>query len=406
MRELGVYSGLSIDSQPNMWDLSSAVYFLNYGYFPSPKGKFCDPLWSCEPSQASSPEEILGEICGRISFKWDEICVPLSGGIDSRILLGFALQNYESTKISTITYGIPGSWDFEIPKKIAKDLDLKSLYVDLTHVNYDDSSVIERVRGVNGRTNLFHMPAPKAINEFIGDRLVWSGIFGDVVAGSAAPRVNIDNFDEAIDTYLSSKRLVASPVCEDYDFSKYFDQASLPNRFNLDYSEALLFFHRLPRFYMPHIFYGDSSFFAPFLCQELIGSILGDNLSQKSRMLAYRKIVDYAHKKTKLFNYPLKNFSGESIYSSDLKKSTSRIIHGIGRKVFKTSHHLNFTNWNATSEILRLKEACTRQKKYVSIEFPELFEILEQAGFFGSLGHDIEAMLNFLSLTAIYREYS
>lgn len=405
MKNLGIYSGKLIENHPVKFDIASAIYFLDYGYFPPSNSKFSNQLWSSGLSNNANPKDILSEICARVS-NWDEICVPLSGGIDSRILLSFALEHYESKKISTITYGTPGSWDFEIPKKIVKDFNLRSLFVDLTHVNYDQSFLNQRVKGVNARTNLFHMPQPDLVDDFIEDRLVWSGIFGDVVAGSAAPKERINDFDRAVNSYLIGKRVVLSPAGKDHNFQHFFDKSTLPDKFNLDYSEALLFFHRLPSYYMPNIFFGNSSFFAPFLCEELIDAILGNNLSQKSRMMEYKKIIDYSNKQTGLFNYPLKNFDGVGIYSNTIKKISSKYTNKVLRKFFKSSKHLNFTNWNAKSEKESLQQEFLIQKDYISTKFPKLFEALEQGNYFRNIHNDFEAMGNLISLALIYRHSS
>ena len=46
--------------------------------------------------------------------------VLLSGGMDSRTILGGLLENLPKYRIIAVTYGIPGAWDFEFAKLITQ----------------------------------------------------------------------------------------------------------------------------------------------------------------------------------------------------------------------------------------------------------------------------------------------
>jgi hypothetical protein len=51
--------------------------------------------------------------------------LPLSGGLDSRAILGGLLENLPKIQIVIATYGIPGAWDFEIAKTITRKYGLQ-----------------------------------------------------------------------------------------------------------------------------------------------------------------------------------------------------------------------------------------------------------------------------------------
>ena len=55
--------------------------------------------------------------------------LPMSGGLDFRAVLGGLLEHIPSSQIVTVTYGIPGTWDFEIAKMISRKFGIQ-------HVGY------------------------------------------------------------------------------------------------------------------------------------------------------------------------------------------------------------------------------------------------------------------------------
>ena len=67
--------------------------------------------------------------------------VPLSGGLDSRIILGGLLKKGLKDSIITITFGTPGTLDYDIGIHIAKQLGIYYEALDLTKVCYDEKSL-------------------------------------------------------------------------------------------------------------------------------------------------------------------------------------------------------------------------------------------------------------------------
>lgn len=63
--------------------------------------------------------------------------VPLSGGWDSRILLGYALEHFPAHQIKTYTFGSQGQLDFEIGKKVARAAGVEHTAFDLEKVSLE-----------------------------------------------------------------------------------------------------------------------------------------------------------------------------------------------------------------------------------------------------------------------------
>jgi len=62
------------------------------------------------------------------------VVVPISGGWDSRILLGAAMERFERSRIKTVSFGVPGQLDFDIGGQIASKFGLEHHAFDLSKV--------------------------------------------------------------------------------------------------------------------------------------------------------------------------------------------------------------------------------------------------------------------------------
>lgn len=123
--------------------LSNKIFdFLHYGYvMPDNIPSFLSELQNhhYEPRKASLPNtiELFDEVFTdsiEMNAGSGYCIVPLSGGWDSRILLGYALERFPASQIKTYTFGTKGQLDFEIGKKIAKQAGVEHISFDLSHI--------------------------------------------------------------------------------------------------------------------------------------------------------------------------------------------------------------------------------------------------------------------------------
>lgn len=61
----------------------------------------------------------------------DQHVLPLSGGLDSRTILAELLERVGTDRIQTVTFGVPGTWDYDIPKRIVRQFDFDGEFVAL-----------------------------------------------------------------------------------------------------------------------------------------------------------------------------------------------------------------------------------------------------------------------------------
>jgi hypothetical protein len=174
----------------NLADLNS---FLKLGYFldyknPRYQLKF-DSIEKDKYEDAGEEELIelgIGLFNNAISKKYkknQKNVVPLSGGLDSRAILGSLLHHTEASNIKTYTFGTPGTYDYEIGKQIAQKLGTNHISLDLTKEKYIMDDLLEMSKRVNHQTVLFHHPPVSHLDNLIGDSIVWSGAIIDVFFG-------------------------------------------------------------------------------------------------------------------------------------------------------------------------------------------------------------------------------
>jgi hypothetical protein len=122
---------------------------------------------------------VAAEIAGA-----ERLVLPLSGGIDSRFLLAFALSLIRAECVTTITFGHPSSLDFRIGTALARKLGVPSvaLPMDERPVNV---LLAENFDSAEGMYSAWPDYPVRPYREALPDQsLVLSGYIGDFVFGS------------------------------------------------------------------------------------------------------------------------------------------------------------------------------------------------------------------------------
>jgi len=300
-------------------------FFLTYGYFPKKAIQTIQfDNYSFEYENFSIDE--LGQEASRLFhenisdlYKSNERhLVPLSGGFDSRGILATLLKFTEAKNIYSYSFGAQNTLDYEIGRNLAQSLGINHISFDLQSYDYSLDDLLYQSSSVNKQTFLFHNPPLQVVDTLFGGFHIWSGIVGDIVAGSAIPKNPSKTMKEAIYNYLKTKKyckdslLNSGQEFDDFIFFKSFDQST-----KLSLDEKLLFTERYENSYKPHVCPGKQLYLEPF-----INSKFTDFMFNSPRELHDDFSIYYAmlnHIDSKLFNYPSKKKMGLSINSSEFK---------------------------------------------------------------------------------------
>ncbi|MBL8062680.1 MAG: 7-cyano-7-deazaguanine synthase [Anaerolineales bacterium] len=130
--------------------------------------------------------------------------VLLSGGMDSRAILGGLLDNLPKSRIIAATYGIPGSWDWEIAKAIAKKNGIHHELFDISNDRWNVDQLVAAAVRLKHPVSVHQSYVRQKVNNHFGINCVyWSGLAGDSLAGSDLPKIPSRNKREAIRRHIN-----------------------------------------------------------------------------------------------------------------------------------------------------------------------------------------------------------
>jgi hypothetical protein len=187
---------------------------------------------------------IWKRIGNTIASSSDNLLVPISGGLDSRLILSSIRQASSNREISTFTFGPRGSFDYEYGALVAKHYETKHVSYDLSDYNLSQH-IIDNRRFIKNPTNILYMPPLCVINrDFPPDKFTMiSGFMGDPSVGSHYPHrhgsdglnyvfskettdgVNpasvsgFENFENTLRGYMRSSQLESALDIEKWDIA-------------------------------------------------------------------------------------------------------------------------------------------------------------------------------------------
>ena len=281
--------------------------------------------------------------------------VPLSGGLDSRAILANLIENFDTSKIITVTFGLPGSPDYETAKSIAKKTGLRWAGIDLSpgKMKWNTDMLINTAKQSERPTRLFDSAINHTIQlKFGKDSVYWSGFMGDSL-GRVIPDYKM------IKSWEAGKSAFIQKNCHCKNFSlsttDYHPEMQLPDQpltstERLDYYSQLNYCIRqqclTKHIYSPKGY--DIRY--PFLNPKWIAFFLSVPRNHRYHQSLYRKILCFSY--PHLFNrwnspkkdsHRLKVLIGKrykKIYNKCLKI-------GIPNYFLNTpSHNVNYIDWN------------------------------------------------------------
>lgn len=132
--------------------------------------------------------------------------LPLSAGLDSRAVLA-GLVDQGASQLRTVTYGVPGSFDYEIAPQVSRQACTPNDRIDLSGVTVD----IDRIDAIPhepGRMSfLMDMYFNRVISDRYGSEYTYlSGYIGDVLAGKNLGGDTSADWHEARQRFASRNR--------------------------------------------------------------------------------------------------------------------------------------------------------------------------------------------------------
>lgn len=238
--------------------------------------------------------------------------LPLSGGLDSRVLLGGLLENLDSSQILAVTFGTPGTLDFDIGRLVARACSVRSEAVDLTSEDWSWSmSGLQQCAAACTRPGwVFDRYVMGEILTRTGPLAAyWSG-FGAPLTGGHCSGAGPDTWAEAVSSFAEIERFAKSVSLTPPEYDPTADLPSQPlvDRSVLRYDEQLFFATRMwdcTRYSnMPDGY----RWCAPFLDAQMVDFMFSCPPAWRADRMLYKEIVQEAY--PRLSSLPTKTNSG------------------------------------------------------------------------------------------------
>lgn len=337
--------------------------FLSLGYFldyKNPNISFdLSGIPELKQQMSQFSEEELLEECKKRWYKTFENLyqkgdhlVPLSGGLDSRAILATLLEFVEADKISTYTFGTPGTYDYEIGKLVAKKAGTNHRQYSFNEYVFTTDKEIEVSKRIDHQTFLFHHPPIEELDRLYKNHFVWSGFILDFVAGSYLPKKNQEDIENAKTiTYIKDKYVKSSDLTSP-EF-KGTPQYDIPLRLlsnkSMSYEEQITINNRILKNSYPHILYKGFNYKLPVLFKDFFEFFfaLQDNHRRNETFYINYLINEYPS----LFSIPVKSNYGLCLNASDLQifiKKIQNRLYSYSKKILPAliHPHTNYLDFN------------------------------------------------------------
>lgn len=317
--------------------------FLHYGYVPhSVTGRIeevaCKPYVSKSASQQED-DELSSLVAAGVdvlrraiteTLARSEPCshvVPLSGGLDSRAILGGLLEDLDARRIQVITFGTPGTWDYEIGQVVARTAGVRCETIDLTSSvwKWDADKLVATAAQAESPIWVFDAYVNRAIPERFGPSSVyWSGFMGDPLAGSHLLKEDSRSWEQASTRFIERNCFCRSMLLTPATFraEKCLPAKPLADSNTLTYDEQLDFTIRQQCLIRHIVLPTAYDYRTPFLHPAWVGFILSVPRRYREKQSLYEEILKAAY--PRLFSLPTKNGFGLPLAAPRWRRSLRR----------------------------------------------------------------------------------
>jgi len=218
--------------------------------------------------------------------------VPLSGGIDSRTVLAFLLRFTDSSNIASYTFGIPGSYDYEIGKLVADKLGIKHKAYSLKDYEFTLDKEIDFAERTLNQIVLFqHAPVDEIVKSF-GDAVFWAGFMGGRAPGSYVSKAGSENIEQAKKYFFHNSTFVRSTDLVNVKEHKLYSLLEMPDeKVPLSIDEQIDFLNRQLKYIFLSVSWQGVQWKTPYTYKSLFDFWLSvpDQLRKGTKL--YTKII-------------------------------------------------------------------------------------------------------------------
>lgn len=344
--------------------------FLFYGYVPVPADEFLSAIVSAKLSGAQrftytvpqtelvreGAQALSNTFSGESNYTGLQV-IPLSGGFDSRAILGGLLDRGLQRDLVTLTFGTPGSWDFEIGRLVASAAGVRSEVVNLSNqvARWTTDELVDTARSISRPVWIFDKHVNRTLTRLFGEETTyWSGFMGDPLAGSHLAAAASSTWENAVQRFAAKNRFARVSL----NLPDYEPVGALPSKpllndpLILELDEQADLGIRQGGYISEIVLQSDRKFRCPFLERPWVDFILNAPRPMRYQQRLYRDIL--LHKYPNLFSLPSKNLRGSSLSASRLRRTFDAVAlslqaasHGVMGKDYLKLMSTNYVDFDA-----------------------------------------------------------
>lgn len=251
--------------------------FLHYGYVPrAPLDAESKPWFRASngtpPSLGPADEAAL---LARGAEAFRSACadthgelhvVPLSGGFDSRLILGVLRQLGLGSRLLAVTFGTPGTLDFELGREVARAAGVRHEAIDLSKVPFSEEALADAVPSEPLWIPVFEAYFNAQVPRRFGSGAVyWSGIMANTLNGSRYWPEREGSWQDACAQYAADNRMVRSvDLCPGFRAESALPRAPFATGTRLTWTEQIVLGVRYPSWYEPCLLTPGFEYRVPF----------------------------------------------------------------------------------------------------------------------------------------------
>lgn len=307
-----------------MKTLQDVRFFLHLGYFPGFKEDICpvdfasvrptDYSGMSEPELVAKAKSVFLEGIDSLHNPNADLLVPLSGGLDSRALFAGLLEVREASKMTAMTYGTPGTLDFEIGRDLAKSVGVKHRSISLAEKAIELPELIDTAKRFRLQPILLLHPSQWLMEKEFGGCEIWSGYVGDAIAGGHLSDPPSPSLEDAKIKYCTNRRMGKVVAMSKRTPAELAQQIDLKPKYGdfLTVDEELIFLEGARCFTAPHLIYPGFKYVTPLINNDFMRFFLTLPKNYRLNQYLYRKMLFESFQK--LFEFPSTATYGGPLY--------------------------------------------------------------------------------------------
>ncbi len=251
--------------------------FLHYGFVPRvPSDLGSKPWFTAAPALPAAREAVDEQaLLSRGAEAFRAACadthgelhiVPLSGGLDSRLILGTLLQLGLGRRMLAVTFGTPGTLDFELGRAVARAAGVRHEALDLATLELSAEGLAGSVGPEPYWVPVFEAHYNAQVPRRYGSGAVyWSGIMANTLNGSRYWPEREGSWEDVRAQFAASNRLVRSvDLCPGFRAESVLPRAPLVTGARLTLTEQIALGVRYPSWYEPCLLTPGFEYRTPF----------------------------------------------------------------------------------------------------------------------------------------------